>query len=104
MRCLGQENAGGVAERRSDARKGLPHRRESLDLAPVDRVLGLLGADEMAHQEIGLERVEALVAGEGQALGDRKTEPVHPRIDVERRREPQSLGTAEPGPFRDLVL
>ena len=99
-----QEDPRRVAERGAHFGERLAHRRKAIDLARVQPVFRLLGADEMAHHqgrlEIGKERAARDLGGRG----SRQPEAVHAGVEMERRRIPRPGVPAKSRPFGDLVL
>ena len=84
---MGQQNADGA---------------EGSELLAVERVVGLIGTCEVAHDQVGGDRGEHFVLlGENAGLGRRQAEPIHAGVDVDCRPRRAAL-LLESGPFLDL--
>ena len=84
MHGAAEEDAGGIGERGGHPAIQDADFAEQPDLLVVHRMVGRVGAGEMAHQQR-----EAMVFGleagrDGDRLVEREPEPVHAGIDVER--------------------
>ena len=85
MRPVTKENTGGIAERGGNA--GIERtdfaKQPTLDI--VQRMLGDLGAGEMAHQQGDAVILHLHARGKRRRFRRRNAEPVHAGVDVERR-------------------
>ena len=79
-----EEDAGRIGERGGDAAIEDAHLAECADLAGVERMLRLLGAGEVAHQQRDAVVFGADARRQRGGLVDRDAEPVHAGVDMQR--------------------
>ena len=61
-------------------------RAEWRELLAVQRMVGRVGAGEVAHEQVGAIAASTVaLLGESARLGRREAEPVHAGVDVDRR-------------------
>ncbi len=85
MRLVAEKDAGRVGERRGNAAIEHAHFAEQADLFFVERMLGVLGAGEMAHQQRDAVIFGADARRQSSCVIGRNAEPVHAGVDVQRR-------------------
>ena len=102
MRRLAEEDAGGVGERGGDAGVKPMQVAKALDLGGVERVIGDLGAREMAHQQHDAVIFMLEPRRERRHFHFRHAQPVHAGVDVERRAALPFAGSDKGVPFRQL--
>ena len=101
---LPKQNAGGIGEARRSLRQLRAKPVEGFSLRLVLRMLGLVGAGEMAHHQRKLEGAQQdLRARKRRNLVGREAEPVHAAVDMDGSGKLRARRRTERRPFFDLV-
>ena len=91
-----------LASELRDAAKQRADFAELTDLLIVQRMLGPVGAGEVAHQQRDAVAFRADVGRDRRRLLDGEAEPVHAGVDVQRRAAGKAAGRDEVVPFGEL--
>ena len=102
MSGIAEKYTGRIGERARNAAVKETDFAEEFHLLFVERMVRLLGADEMAHQQGDAVIFRANARRQGRRFIGGNTEPVHAGVDVQRRSATPLVGGAEGIPFREL--
>ena len=99
-----EEDARGIGQAGGQGRQTFPGSFETRKLLGVERVVGLLGNSQMAHQPLDVDTVEqGRVVGEPVELGVRSPQPRYARVDMEDGGQAGSVLDALRGPGGDGI-